>query len=183
VLGPFGTYILWPFCNLVVIWHIFLRFGILYQEKSGNPDQNWDTVQISPFPRCGRFAQRSPLSCRAMLRGKLFSSAFERGSLLLLFPIFMDGTLFSGSSLKRSDPGLPDGLLSNQKSQFGNNFQGLGLENVDIPILWPFGIFFEHLGYFMTIWHIVCSFVTFFPVLVSCTKKNLATLVRPLNSG
>jgi hypothetical protein len=25
-------------------------------------------------------------------------------------------------------------------------------------------------------WHIVCSFGTFFPVLVSCTKKNLATL-------
>jgi hypothetical protein len=29
----------------------------------------------------------------------------------------------------------------------------------------------------MTIWYIVCSFVTVFPDLVSCTKKNLATLV------
>jgi hypothetical protein len=27
----------------------------------------------------------------------------------------------------------------------------------------------------MTIWSILCSFGTFFPVLVSCTKKNLAT--------
>jgi hypothetical protein len=26
------------FGNWVVIWHIFLRFGILCQEKSGNPD-------------------------------------------------------------------------------------------------------------------------------------------------
>jgi hypothetical protein len=26
-------YILWSY-----IWYIFLRFGILYQEKSGNPD-------------------------------------------------------------------------------------------------------------------------------------------------
>jgi hypothetical protein len=28
----------------------------------------------------------------------------------------------------------------------------------------------------MTIWYILCSFGPFFPVLVSCTKKNLATL-------
>jgi hypothetical protein len=28
----------------------------------------------------------------------------------------------------------------------------------------------------MTIRYILCSFGTFFPVLVSCTKKNLATL-------
>jgi hypothetical protein len=32
------------------------------------------------------------------------------------------------------------------------------------------------MGYFMTIWYILCSFGTFFPVLVPCTKKNLATL-------
>jgi hypothetical protein len=30
-------YILWPFGNSVVIWYIFPRFGILCQEKSGNP--------------------------------------------------------------------------------------------------------------------------------------------------
>jgi hypothetical protein len=35
-------------------------------------------------------------------------------------------------------------------------------------ILSPFELFYGHLGYFMTIWYI-------FPVLVSCTKKNLAT--------
>jgi hypothetical protein len=29
----------------------------------------------------------------------------------------------------------------------------------------------------MTIWYILYSFGTFFPVLVSCTKKNMATLV------
>jgi hypothetical protein len=29
--------ILWPFGNVVVIWYIFPRFGILCQEKSGNP--------------------------------------------------------------------------------------------------------------------------------------------------
>jgi hypothetical protein len=45
-------------------------------------------------------------------------------------------------------------------------------------ILWPFGIFYGDLGYFVTILYILCSFGTFFPVLVSCTKNNLATLVR-----
>jgi hypothetical protein len=30
----------------------------------------------------------------------------------------------------------------------------------------------------MTIWYILCSFGAFCPVLVSCIKKNLATLVR-----
>jgi hypothetical protein len=37
-------------------------------------------------------------------------------------------------------------------------------------ILRPFCIFCGHLGYLMVIWYI-------FPVLVCCTKKNLATLV------
>jgi hypothetical protein len=43
--------------------------------------------------------------------------------------------------------------------------------------IWPFVIFYGHLGYFMTICYILC---TFFPVLVSRIKKNLATLVYNL---
>jgi hypothetical protein len=35
---------------------------------------------------------------------------------------------------------------------------------------------YRYLGYFMTICYILCSFGTFFPVWVSCTKKDLATL-------
>jgi hypothetical protein len=34
----------------------------------------------------------------------------------------------------------------------------------------------QTLRYFMTIWYTLYSFGTFFPVLVSCNKKNLATL-------
>jgi hypothetical protein len=48
------------------------------------------------------------------------------------------------------------------------------LENV--YILWSFGIFYGHWGYFMTNRYILYSFGTFIPDLVSCTKKNLATL-------
>jgi hypothetical protein len=33
-------YVSWPFGNLVAIWYIFRRFGILGQEKSGNPSAN-----------------------------------------------------------------------------------------------------------------------------------------------
>jgi hypothetical protein len=37
-------------------------------------------------------------------------------------------------------------------------------------ILWRFGIFYDHLVHFIFIWYI-------FQVLVTCTKKNLATLL------
>jgi hypothetical protein len=40
-----------------------------------------------------------------------------------------------------SHAGLPDGLFSNQKYQFGSILEGLRLENVDI--------FYGHLEYFM----------------------------------
>jgi hypothetical protein len=35
---PIG-YVLWAFGNFVVLWYIFPRFGILYQENSGNPER------------------------------------------------------------------------------------------------------------------------------------------------
>jgi hypothetical protein len=44
-------------------------------------------------------------------------------------------------------PGLPDGLFSNQKSQFGQSLEGLGLENVDI--------FYGHVDYYPDIWDIL----------------------------
>jgi hypothetical protein len=38
--------IIWPFGNVVVIWYIFPRFGILCQEKSGNPVLENDLVSL-----------------------------------------------------------------------------------------------------------------------------------------
>jgi hypothetical protein len=74
---------------------------------------------------------------------------------------------------------LPDGLFSNQKSQFGKIFQGLRLENVytfygQLNIVWVFGIFCDHSEHIVLIWYS-------FPVSVSCTKKNLATLLTAAN--
>jgi hypothetical protein len=39
---PFGIFMIiwycfWPFVIFMVIWYIFSHFGMLYQEKSGNP--------------------------------------------------------------------------------------------------------------------------------------------------
>jgi hypothetical protein len=39
------------------------------------------------------------------------------------------------------------------------------------------GIFYGHLVHFMDFWYGWWLFGMFFPVLVFCTKKNLATLV------
>jgi hypothetical protein len=44
-------------------------------------------------------------------------------------------------------------------------------------ILRHFGIFSGNLVYFMVLWYILWSFGIFFPVLVCCTKKNMATLI------
>jgi hypothetical protein len=70
--------------------------------------------------------------------------------------------------------GLPDGFFPNQKSKFGKILEGLGWEMLIYfrpiwNILWIFGIFYNHWVHFGFIWYI-------FPVLVSCTQKNLATL-------
>jgi hypothetical protein len=44
-------------------------------------------------------------------------------------------------------------------------------------ILEPFGLFYGNWKYFMVVWYILWSLGIFFPVLVFCTKKNLATLI------
>jgi hypothetical protein len=41
-------------------------------------------------------------------------------------------------------------------------------------VLWTIGLFYNHLVYFMDIWYISWSFGMIFPILVCCTKKNLA---------
>jgi hypothetical protein len=71
--------------------------------------------------------------------------------------------------------GLPDGLFSKQKSQFGQILEGLRWESVGIFL--PLEIFYGHLGYSMAIWYIIGSFGTFFLFWYFWIKKNLATLL------
>jgi hypothetical protein len=83
--------------------------------------------------------------------------------------------------------GLPDGIFSNQKYQFGYILRGLSMHDVGIfygrlvylPAIWyillPFGIFCDNLVNCMVIWIIL-------PVLICCTEKNLATQVEIKNA-
>jgi hypothetical protein len=74
--------------------------------------------------------------------------------------------------------GLPDGLLANQKTEFGQILEVLAMENLCIfydhlvyftaivTILQPFGIFCGNLVYFSPFWYIFHPFGIFFTLLV-----------------
>jgi hypothetical protein len=70
---------------------------------------------------------------------------------------------------------LPDGILSNQKSQFGKILEGLAIEDVGI-FMAILSLFYGQMVHAMAIWYILLPFGIFFPFLVYCTEKNLATL-------
>jgi hypothetical protein len=74
-----------------------------------------------------------------------------------------------------SGTGLPDDLFSNQNTNLGK-FLGPWNRNVCYS-LWPFGIYYGSLVHIIVIWKINSNLVYFPPVLVSCVKKNLATML------
>jgi hypothetical protein len=54
---------------------------------------------------------------------------------------------------------LPDGFFSNQKSKFGEIFEGPNLENVVIFYgHLEYGIFYDHLVHYVLIWYIFSGF-------------------------
>jgi hypothetical protein len=110
------------------------------------------------------------------------AAPFVRTSLQLkVFNLQKKVSLFRGFSRQQLGyvAGLPDGLFSNQKSKFGEILEGLAMKDV--------GIFYKHLVHFTVFRYILLTFGTvrgnlvhFSPVLVFCTKKNLATLLCSL---
>jgi hypothetical protein len=77
-----------------------------------------------------------------------------------------------------SQPGLPDGIFSNQIITNWVNLRG-SCNARRLYILWPIGLHILRLfGLFMAIWYtnFLGKFGAFLPVLVICNKKNLATL-------
>jgi hypothetical protein len=64
-----------------------------------------------------------------------------------------------------------------QNHNLGVFFGGGSCNGKSWNILWTFGVFYGHWKYFMAIWFILWSFDIFLPVLIFCTKKNLATLI------
>jgi hypothetical protein len=65
----------------------------------------------------------------------------------------MQNGLRWGRGISRAHAGLPDGIFSNQKSQFGQILEGLAMEN--------FGVFNAHLEYMMPVGYILRSFSNF----------------------
>jgi hypothetical protein len=110
--------------------------------------------KVPEFVKClSRFANHGSSKIFQMLRRKKIRPVFDPLPFVCL-----------GQFQWRA--GLPDGLFSNSKSQFGLFLEGLRLENVDIimsiwNILLSFGIFYDHLVHFVFIWYILCSFGTF----------------------
>jgi hypothetical protein len=92
---------------------------------------------------------------------EILGAPLEEANILFLFLRFL---------CLWSETVLPDGLFSNKNTRSdGKKIQGLRLANV--YILWPFGIFYGRLGYFMTIWYILCSLGTFFRFWYHAQRK------------
>jgi hypothetical protein len=85
--------------------------------------------------------------------------------LLSVLPSFVAQQVTRFGLANAHQTGLPDGLFSNQKSQFGKILDGLAMENLVIfcdhlvyftaigNILWLFGIFGGTLVYFSPFWY------------------------------
>jgi hypothetical protein len=70
-------------------------------------------------------------------------------------------------------PWLPDGIFSYQKNS--DYLKSLGVGTFWY-ILRTSGIFWSYLENVMAVWYILWPFGVLFPILVYCTKENLATL-------
>jgi hypothetical protein len=65
--------------------------------------------------------------------------------------------------------------FKNQKYQFGKILDRKYWKMlIHFMAIWNI---YGYLRYFRTNWYILCAFGTFFPVLVSWTRENLATLI------
>jgi hypothetical protein len=70
--------------------------------------------------------------------------------------------------------GLPDGIFSNQKSQFGKVLEGLAME--DVSLFYANLAYFKAICYILKPFGILCGhFGLFSQVSICCTYKNLAT--------
>jgi hypothetical protein len=70
ILRPFGIFY-GHFGNVVIIWYIFHRFGVLCQEKSGNPAQQ---QQQQRFFVVGVLLPETRVTARRQFTANIFSS-------------------------------------------------------------------------------------------------------------
>jgi hypothetical protein len=148
----------------------FSRFGILYEEKSGNPD-----CLLISFG--AKFKSASHLAILRSARGHACTSSSQNVS------ANVEGKVFLRVGKQPKELGWPAhreqgcqmAYFPTKKSNLGK-FGRVSQSKIIVyfmaiwSILRPFGIFYGHSVYFMVIWYI-------FPVWVCCTMKNLATLI------
>jgi hypothetical protein len=71
-------YMLWQFDNFVVIWYVSPRFGILYQQKSGNPVR---PEMLGKNPVCRQRESRGrPAAPRPGASGAHFKAVTQNGN-------------------------------------------------------------------------------------------------------
>jgi hypothetical protein len=81
------------------------------------------------------------------------------------------------ASLRQSQPGLPDGLFSKPNPNLGKFLRAL-YWTMFVGVLYCYLVYFTAFGYILLPFGIFYGNLEyFFPGLVCCTKKNLATLV------
>jgi hypothetical protein len=100
-------YILWPFDNLVAIWYIFPHFGILYKEKSGNPDSD------------ATFGKPKPVNSRGQKLGDQIGRIFASRAKLLHWTVFVENY---GSSQKHFCDLFPRKMCVNFEKSVGLHF-------------------------------------------------------------
>jgi hypothetical protein len=75
---------------------------------------------------------------------------------------------------------LPDGIFADQKYQFLYIFEAQGMENFGIcyTLWYSSGRLVYTLYGYLVDFVVICCVGPYFPILVCCTKKNLATLME-----
>jgi hypothetical protein len=119
----------------------------------------------------GIFAENSFSNGKSLLNVK--------ESLLVKRELLAIPTYLHSSSCVRDCPclrsGLPDDIF-NPKIPIWVNFGGSSNGRCWY-ILWPYGLYYCDLVYYVDIWYLHIMVIWYiFPVLVCCTKKNLAIL-------
>jgi hypothetical protein len=156
--------------HFVFIWYIFPGFGIMSQEKSGNPALN------KLFPRFVICARATSLLLKT-----------ESKPLKEMWRFFSATDGLRGCPFARSNhlsaSGLPDGIyIFIPKMLIFCTFYW-SWDGKFWCFSWPFKLLFWYMYIccaYMAIWYFCGHFGIFSPILVCCTKKNLATLIAIL---
>jgi hypothetical protein len=126
----------------MTIWYIFSHFGIIYQEKSGNPG-----------PEASFLDPKEEKSADNFISSNSFLLLLETALRMLRFESQLKAGVARWYILKPNIPiWINFGGFCNGRCVY--TFGHLVYLAVIWHVLLPFGIFYGHLVYFMVIWYI-----------------------------